>query len=437
MIREKNSQDQKITESFTTHTLDNGLTVLLKEIHSAPVISQWVWYRVGSRNEVLGKTGISHWVEHMLFKGTERFSEQEISQAIYRNGGDLNGSTYWDWTEFHETMPANQIGIALEMEADRMVNSRFDSKDVESERTVILSEKEEDDGDAMLHLMNSVRKAAFPHHPYGREIIGETEDLHGLTRDDLYEYYRTWYAPNNAVVSIAGYFETEEMLRQIEVAYGNIPARQVPSIIIPPEEPIQKPLRVEEHGPGDLTDLRISWHVPNTKDPDVPALTLLNTILAGAVSMNTFEKCSISNRTSRLFQKLVNDGMAADVALEYTPSIDPYLVTLLVPVSSGVTIEEVSDIIFEEYKNIARKGVLPAEIEKARRQAKAMFAYSTENIAIQAQWMGFSSMFADPAWYADYLQRLGNVKAEDISRIAGTLFRRDNCVIGVFSAEEE
>ena len=422
---------------YYTHVLDNGLTVLLQENHSAPVVSHQIWYRVGSRDEVPGKTGISHFVEHMQFRGTKRFPGLESVMEIRRNGGILNASTGPDCTAFYETMPSNRIGIAIEMEADRMMNSLFDQKDVEAERTVILSEQECDESYPTFRLVTSMKKTAFPHHPYGREVIGETSDLQALTRSDLYNHYRTWYAPNNAVVTMAGDFDTVEMLRRIEAAYGTIPARPVPETDIPPETPIWSPQKLEDHGYRDFTELRIFWHVPAAKDPDVPALMLLNIILAGTDFLNMSEKIRIGGRTSRLFRKLVSGGLSADIGMEYMPSIDPGFVGFSALVVPGIDAEEISDAIFGEMESIAHNGVFPEEVKKARRQAKAMYAYSAEEAAGPAYWLGFSSMFADPGWYTDYLQRLENVRMEDISRVAGTYFRRDNCVTGVYRSKEE
>ena len=426
-----------MTPSYTTHILDNGLTVLLQEIHSAPIISHWVWYRVGSRSEVPGKTGVSHWVEHMQFKGTAERPGEEMDRTIARNGGIWNAFTYMDWTAFFETLPADRIGIALDLEADRMVNSLFDPEEVESERSVILSEREGSENDPTFRLTESLRKTAFPHHPYGTEVIGETEDLERLTRDDLYEHYRTWYVPNNAVLTMAGDFDSDEILRRIEAAYGKIPARPVPELRIPPEEAIRGPLTVEEHGPCDITHLRMDWHAPGAADPDVFALTLLDSILAGPTSMNMFGRGGIANRTSRLYRKLVRSGMAAAIGGGFSPTVDPYLFSLSALVNPGTGTEEVREAVYEELESIAREGVLPAEIEKARKQARAIFAYSAENITNQAHWLGYSSMFADPTWYTGYLPRLDSVRAEDISRIAGTCFRRDNSVTGIYSAEEK
>lgn len=430
--------------SYTSITLDNGLTVLLEENHSVPLICHWIWYRVGPRVEVPGKTGISHFVEHMQFKGSKQFPGNLASWEIYRNGGILNAITNLDWTAFYEIMPADRIGIAIDMEADRMVNSIFDPKEVESERMVIFSEMTGQDSDLRSRLVESMRRTCFPHHPYGVNTLGEAEDLHYLTRDDLYEHYRTWYVPNNAVVTVAGDFNTMEMLRRIEAAYGSIPARPVPEVHNTPEAPLRSNSVITIPNLDIFGDLRMFWRIPAAEDPDIPAMLLLNCILAGPDSMCLFESTglpyagvSIPNRTSRLFRKLVDNWITADISFEYTPSAEPYFLALSATLCPKETPEKVSEAIFEELENIVRQGIQPAEIEKARRQAKAVFAYSTENIVWQSYWLGQSSMIASPEWYTSLLKRLESVSAVDIRRVARTLFSRDNCIIGAIIPKEE
>ncbi|MEJ2599162.1 MAG: pitrilysin family protein [Anaerolineales bacterium] len=172
-------------DAFTRDTLSNGLTVLLKEIHTAPLISQWVWYRVGSRNERPGVTGVSHWVEHMQFKGTRRYPPGSLDKAIARLGGYWNALTHLDWTTYLETMPAASIDLVLELEADRMLNSRFDPQDVASERTVIISERQGNENEPLFQLSEAVQKKAFQVHAYRHEVIGDQADLESMQRDDL------------------------------------------------------------------------------------------------------------------------------------------------------------------------------------------------------------------------------------------------------------
>ena len=212
-------------EQLITKTrLENGLQVQLKEIHSSPIISSWVWYRVGSRNETPGITGISHWVEHMQFKGTRQFPPGVMDKIISREGGMWNAFTFLDWTTFLETMPAEKIDIALKLESDRMVNSVYDPAEVASERTVIISEREGNENEPMFQLGEAVQKTAFSKHPYHYEIIGEMADLKTMQRDDLYNYYKKYYTPSNAVLAIAGDFDTKEMLVKINGYFAGLPS---------------------------------------------------------------------------------------------------------------------------------------------------------------------------------------------------------------------
>lgn len=425
-----------MTETYTKHILDNGLTVLLKEIHTAPVISHWVWYRVGSRNEVKGKTGLSHWVEHMQFKGTERFPSELLDREISRNGGHMNAFTYLDWTAFYETMPADKIGLAIEIEADRMSNALYDPEEVESERTVVISEREGQENDPTFRLNEAVRRAAFPNHPYGTEIIGEMEDLHTISCDDLYEHYRSYYAPNNAVLVMAGDFETKDMLRQIEAAYRKTAARDVPRCNVGPEGLIPAARTLEEHGPCDITTMQMVWRAPAGADSDIFPLTILDSVLSGPSSLNMFGRGSIANRTSRFYQKLVGSGLAVAIGGGYVTTIDPYIYTLSAFVVPGRDPENIRAAVHQELERIIREGITAAELEKARKQARAMFAYSCENITNQAYWLGYASMFADPGWYTGYLDNLNRVTAEDVSNYASKYFRPENCLTGIYSSEQ-
>src|SRR5512133_686281 len=191
--------------------LPNGLTIHLKEIHSAPIISHWVWYRVGSRDETPGTTGISHWVEHMQFKGTPTFPASVLDKAISREGGVWNAFTHLDWTTYYETLPANKIDLALRLEADRMLNSLYAPDEVTAERTVILSEREGSENEPLFRLGEAVQIAAFKTHSYGHEVIGYREDLLRMGRAELYNHYRSFYNPANALIAISGDFQTEEI----------------------------------------------------------------------------------------------------------------------------------------------------------------------------------------------------------------------------------
>ncbi|HJW91392.1 MAG TPA: pitrilysin family protein, partial [Anaerolineales bacterium] len=220
---------------ITKVRLSNGLQVLLKEIHTAALVSSWAWYRVGSRDERSGNTGISHWSEHMQFKGTPQFPANMLDKAIARDGGMWNAFTFLDWTTYFETMPADKIDLGLQLEADRMQNSLFDLEEVESERTVIISERQGNENEPLFLLGEEVQAAAFRVHPYHHEIIGDRADLETMTRDQLYNHYRTYYVPGNAVLAVAGDFNTEAMLERIRDLFDPIPASGEPPRLQRPE----------------------------------------------------------------------------------------------------------------------------------------------------------------------------------------------------------
>jgi len=247
-----------LTDRLLTHTLDNGLTLLIRETHAAPVASFWLWYRVGSRNEQPGLTGVSHWVEHMLFKGTTSHPQGAFDRLIQRAGGHFNGMTWVDWTTFYATLPAERIGLALEIEADRMQNALFDPDETESERTVIISEREGNENRPGYMLREQVQAASFLAHPYRHMVIGWKEDLRRISRDDLYAHYRRFYTPNNAVAVVVGAFQAQEMLERIAAAFGDIPRGETPPPVRALEPKPRAQRRVQLEGPGGAQYLLIT-----------------------------------------------------------------------------------------------------------------------------------------------------------------------------------
>ncbi|HET6846598.1 MAG TPA: pitrilysin family protein, partial [Anaerolineales bacterium] len=240
-----------MSKPYTKTTLPNGLTVLLKEIHTTPLISLWVWFRVGSRDETPPLTGISHLVEHMQFKGTRRFPADVMDKAVAREGGTRNAFTFLDWTTYFETMPADKIDLALKLEADRMRHSLFDPKELTSERTVVISEREGHENEPLFLLGEAVQHAAFRVHSYHHEVIGDMADLKTMSREDLYSHYRRFYVPNNAVVSAAGDFRSAEMLERIRRYFGRVEAGPKPTRLRRPEPEPRGERRVRVEGPGE------------------------------------------------------------------------------------------------------------------------------------------------------------------------------------------
>lgn len=412
--------------------LENGLLVHLKEIHNAPIISHWVWYRVGSRDEQLGLSGISHWVEHMQFKGTQQFPSGILDKAISREGGYWNAFTYLDWTTFFETLPADKIDLALRLEADRMVNSEFDPDEVESERTVIISEREGSENEPLFRLDESMQNHAFDDHPYRHEVIGYKEDLLRIQRDDLYQHYRKNYTPANAVLAMAGDFDTETMLRRIREVYGSLPGGTMPDRGIPPEKPLGGERRLEIKGPGNTTYLRLGYRAPAAGDQDFFAFSVMDSLLSGPTGLNMFGGGGISNKTSRLYRTLVESELAVSVNGGLQATLDPFLYDLTITLRPDRTPEQILAVIDDEVKRLQDQPVSPEEIARAVKQARALFAYGSENITNQAFWLGYAEMFDSYDWFVRYVDRLEQVNAEDILRAARTYLDPANRVVGTY-----
>lgn len=408
----------------TEATLKNGMKVLLKEIHTAPLISSWIWYRVGSRDESTGKTGISHWTEHMQFKGTPQFPGTVLDKAISREGGRWNASTSHDSTKYYITLPANKIDLALRLEADRMVNSIFDEKEVASERTVIISEREGNENEPLFRLSEAVQQTAFRVHPYHHEIIGDMADLHTMTREALYNHYRTYYVPNNAVMSVAGDFDTGSMLARIKELFGPIPAGKTPVRLARPEPEQKGEVRLSLEGPGETSYVQVVYRFPNATHPDYFPLAVLDSLLAGANGL--------SYKTSRLYRALVDNEYAVDMSGWSEPTIDPYLYRITITLHPKRSAEEVLALLNSEIQKIQEKLVTKSEIARAIKQARAVFAYSSENITNQAFWMGYSEIFASYQWFLTYLDNLAKVTPKDVQRVAREYFKPQSRVIGTY-----
>jgi zinc protease len=409
----------------------NGLEVRLKEIRTAPLITFWVWYRVGARNERPGTTGISHWVEHMLFKGTPTFPAGVLDRVISRDGGLWNAFTFYDWTAYFETMPADRIDLALRLEADRMVHSLFEPAEVASERTVIISEREGHENEPTFRLSEELQAAAFRVHSYHHQIIGDRADLETITRDDLVRHYRSHYVPANALIAVAGDFRVRPMLARLRQLFGRIPKRPAPRPAVRPEPAPAGERRVAVEGPGDTTFLELAYRAPTAKSPDFFPLAVLDSILAGASSLNLFG-AGLSNKTSRLYRALVLGDLAASVSGDLTATIDPYLYGLRATVRPGVAAQDVLHAMDQEIRRLQDEPIAADELLKAVKQARALFAYGSESITNQGFWLGYSEMFADYAWFEGYLSRLEGVTADDVQRVARTYLRPSQRVVGFY-----
>ncbi len=382
-------------------TLSNGLTVILKEAHRAPVATFWVWYRVGSRNEHVGITGISHWVEHMMFRGTDLYPRGVGDRLIARVGGFHNAMTYLDWTTYFQTLPAADINLGLELEADRMVNANFAAEDAELERTVIISERQGAENFPSFLLHEEMTAAAFKVHPYGHMTIGWLSDLEAMTRDDLYNHYRAFYAPNNAVVVVVGDFDSAAMLARIEAQLGQLPAGPaMPDVRgVEPEQRGER--RVQLTGPGDTRYLTVAFHAPAANHPDFFSLAVIDTLLGGARSMAMFDETEPS-RTSRFYKALVDSGLASEASSFLLPTIDPYLFLCSATVQGSSDPAQVEAVLLAELIRLADEPVAEAELRRAVHQTRAQFVYSVESVTNQGFWLGLAETVADLDWLGSF-----------------------------------
>jgi zinc protease len=418
-------------DDYTRVQLDNGLLVLLKEIHTAPIISQWIWYRVGSRDEGQGMTGASHWVEHMMFKGTPQFSSGELDRAIAREGGYWNAMTYIDWTTYFATMPGDKIDLITRLEADRMVHGVFDPDEVESERTVIISERQGHENNPTFRLDEEVQGAAFQVHPYHHEVIGEMTDLETITRDDLFTHYKKHYLPNNAVLCMAGDFDTSDKLSRIHEVFDSIPSGDMPQRRIQPEPDQGEERQVTVEGPGETAFVRFAYRAPRATENDFFALLVLDSLLTGPSNLNMFGG-GISNKTSRLYQALVDKEYAVGVSGGMYATIDPFLYNIVAIVHPKRKPKDVIAKLDAQIEKIQESQPKPDDLAKAVKQARALFAYGSESITNQAFWLGFSEIFAQYEWFLNYLSNLEAVTPGDVRRVAQKYLRPENRVRGVY-----
>ena len=412
--------------NLTHHTLPNGLTILLREAHSAPVISWWLAYRVGSRNEPTGLTGISHWVEHMMFKGTERFPAGMLDREIDRAGGQWNAFTSMDATKYFETLPAGKIDIAMEAEADRMSNAIFDPEETESERTVIISERQGAENQPTFWLQEEVRGAAFRVHGYHHEIIGDEADLRSMARDDLYHHYRRHYNPANAAAIAVGAFDSEEMLAKIERLFASIDASAAPDLFARAEPAQSGERRVVVERPGKTAFFELCHRAPAADHEDWFKLQIMNAILSGSGGAS-------DNKTSRLYRALVKTEIAAGVGAWLTPTVDPYLYSIIVTLRDDRQPAEAEAVLLEEIARLQADGVSDAELEKARKQTRAAFAYSAESVTEQAYGLAQSFILGDVHWFDRYSERLMAVTAEDVLDVANRYLVPRKRVVGILN----
>lgn len=401
-------------------TLPNGLRVLIQEAHAAPVATFMLWYRVGSRNETAGLTGVSHWVEHLLFKGTPSHPAGTLTRLIDRLGGRWNAFTWKDYTAYFEVLPVEHIDVAIRLEADRMQNTIFDPGVVAGERTVIISEREGAENYPAYYLREEVEALAFKAHPYRQPVIGWKEDLRAMTRDDLYRHYRTFYHPSNVTAVVVGDVDTARAREAIEAAFGSIPSGDPspPVRSVEPEQSGERRVVVRRPG-GAAAQVMLAFHMPSAGHPDLPALMVLDGLLSGFKGVAPFDGGG-GGRSSRLYRALVDRRLATDAGSGLTPSIDPSLFRISATARSGVDPSAVESAIHDEIARLHDEPVSTSELDKVKRQAQAQFVYLRDGVFRRAIALGAFATVDRPETLFALVEGVARVTADDVARAGRT-----------------
>jgi zinc protease len=363
------------------HRLDNGLTLIVLRDPSAPIVAYQTWFRVGSRHEHEGRTGIAHLFEHLMFNQTEHLPPGEFDRRIEALGGETNAATWVDWTYYEDRVPRAALGTLIELEAERMQHLTLGDEQVESEREVVANERRfrvEDAIDGFLS--EELYKCAFERHPYHWPTIGWMKDIHAITIDDCRAFYRTYYAPNNATVVVVGDIDEAEILGRVRAAYGAIPRQEIP-VEAPAVEPAQQqPRRAEWQKPVPADRLSIGWRAVGQGEPDHAALEVVAEILAGS-------------NGSRLHRTLVVEREAATVVQgSVAPFRDPGLFELAVSLTRRHRAEEAEAVIEAALAQLRDVGPTPEELAGARARLLTRFWTALRPHAGKAEGLGHSEV---------------------------------------------
>ncbi len=411
----------QVTARVKESVLENGLKVLLLEEHKAPVVTVHVWYRVGSRNEQPGATGLSHFLEHMMFKGTSKVGPGQFSKTVQKNGGRDNAFTSDDYTGYFETFASDRFELALELEADRMRGLLFDPKEVASEKKVVMEERRlRTDDDPVSALREAMEAVAFLEHPYRQPVIGWMPDIEALTREDLIRHYNTYYVPSNAVLIVVGDFKSDELLAKIQRLFGAIARGSEPPKVraVEPAQHGERSLVLKRE--AELPFLFMGYHVPDLKHPDNFALEVLAYILSGG-------------KSARIYKSLVYEKQLALYAGGgyERESIDPNLFPFYASVMPGKTAEEVERALAAEIERVKNEPVPDRELEKAKNQIEAGFLLGQDSVFNLARQLAEYEIVAGWRTWADYIPGIRSVKAEDLQRVAKTYLTPDNRTVSV------
>jgi zinc protease len=419
--------------------LDNGLKVLVQEVHTAPLASVWCWYRVGSRDEGPGVTGVSHWVEHMNFKGTTNIPRDQVKGIIERFGGSWNGYTWVDQTTYLETASTDALDRMLFIEAERMDKCLYDPAECESERTVIISELQGGENDPEQLLDMEVTATALKVHPYRHPTIGWQSDVETMTREDLFGHYKRYYTPSNATIVIVGDVNSDDALRRVERQFGSIAANGMPLRRTATEPRQEAERRVTLRKEGTTAYWKAVYHAPAFADAAFFPLLVADAVLSGGAGLNIWSAGRVARpqRSSRLYRRLVDSGLTSSVHGALLPTAQPFLYSISATVSAGRTLAAVEEALLDELDRLSAGGITERELEKAKSQLRARFVFDMDGVTDIAHQLGY---FETIGSWRDALalgERLAAVSLSDVHEVARSVFTLSNRTIGWFEPQAD
>ena len=418
---------QVTADDVQTFTLKNGMKILVLEKSTIPNANMYLFYKVGSRNEYIGITGISHFFEHMMFNGAKKYGPKQFDRTMETNGGANNAYTSENITAYTNWFPSSATEVIFDLEADRIANLNFDSVMIESERGVILSERSTGlENNPLEQLWQEVQATAFVAHPYMWPVIGWESDIKNWTKKDLENYFHTYYAPNNCLVVISGDVKLDEVKSLAQKYFEPIPAGPEPRKVhtVEPPQTGERKIFVKREVPTPY--LMITYHVPQTGTSDYYALDLLNSILS-------------QGRSSRLYSSIVEEKqLALEVGTYYPEAFDPTLYYFYGICNDGVKVSELESAILEEIDKIITEGINENELQKVKNQKLMDFYTTLETINGLSNTIGTFELFFD-----DYKKLFSapddykKVTSDDIKRVAVEYFTKQNRTVGILNTEEE
>ncbi len=405
--------------AIVPYRLDNGLSLFVLPDKRLPIVSLQVHYKVGSRHELPGITGISHLFEHLMFRGTQTLGPEEFSRILQAKGGEINAFTTRDHTSYFENLPAEHLELGLSLEADRLKHLKLDDENFQPERQVVISERKLRSVDSPFGLVTEqLFAAAYTQHPYQWPVIGWDQDLRRLTLKDCLTYYRAYYHPGNMTVVLAGDVVPEAVRDLVDRYFGNIPSPGPPPVIQVQEPPQRGERRAEVKKVSQVEALFAGYHIVGMDHPDIYALNLLGLILSGG-------------KSSRFYQEFVRVGKAVELDVELAPlpfsSEDPDLLVIAAVAVPGRSLKELEDELWNAVNRLKTEGVTPAELARAKKLQRAQMARNLMHNFYRGLLVGlFHLKTGDGSRVNKLLSSFEEVTLEDIQRVAQTYLREDN-----------